>query len=135
MIFICNTCDTCQAIYTNFHINYILHYYYYYLMKYVKSTLVLCLAHHLMCWVDTSEDSFKPIEIVLSGSFDSLRKTSLDFFKYEERSLWIFFFMLCAWHTLMSLAIKKSLVIICVSTYLFIYFIYSWRHHINIVDY
>ena len=44
---------------------------------------------------------------------------------YVKRSLLIFFFMLCAWHTLRPFVINKGLMIICFTYVLFIYFI-SW---------
>ena len=37
--------------------------------------------------------------------------------------------MLCAWHTLKPFVINNGLVIICVRTYLFIYFYYAWWHY------
>ena len=37
----------------------------------ILSTLVLCLANHLMCWSDTPDNSFKPVEKLLPGSFQS----------------------------------------------------------------
>ena len=54
----------------NLHINYILHYYYnlktmLYLLKF------FCLAHHLMCWPETSGNSFKPLEKIFHGSFQA----------------------------------------------------------------
>ena len=49
----------------NFYINYILHHYN--LLNYILFTLVLYLTHHLMCWLDTSDNCFK----------------------HKERSLWI----------------------------------------------
>ena len=91
-------CESCSCVFVrgyrniflriNFHIHYILHCYYnnfkttYYLL------LVLCLAYHLMCWPDTSDDRFKPVEKpsgsfpswskIFSGSFQVWRKISLD---------------------------------------------------------
>ena len=39
-----------------------------------------------MCWLDTLGNSFKPIEKILSWFFNHGEKSSLDFFKYKERS-------------------------------------------------
>ena len=64
-----------------------------------------------MCWSD-------PIWIF----FNHEERSSLDLLNMRKRCLWIFFFMLCVWHTLRSFVIDKSLVIICVCMYLFIYF-------------
>ena len=35
----------------------------------ILSNLVLCLAHHLIYWPDTFNNCFKPVEKILSGSF------------------------------------------------------------------
>ena len=76
-------------------------------------------SHHLKCWPDISEDSFKPVEKP-SGSFDNKERSSLDLFKYEESSLWIFFFMLCAWHALRSFLVKsQNTTILKIWTYIF----------------
>ena len=44
-----------------------------------------------MCWPDTSDNIFKPLEKILFASFNHEESSSLDLIKYEERSLWIFF--------------------------------------------
>ena len=62
------------------------------------------LVHLLMYWPDTSNNSLKPVENILSQSF----QFSLDLFKYEVRSFWIFFFMLNAFHTLRAFEISKE---------------------------
>ena len=41
------------------------------LKKYVLSTLVLFLAHCLMCWPDTSDDNFKLVDKILFDLFQS----------------------------------------------------------------
>ena len=61
--------------------------------NYILSTLVLCLAHHLMCWPETSENSFKHEE-----------KSSLDFFKYDKKSsLNLFQHKMCVAHLMAML--------------------------------
>ena len=106
----------------NFHIYFIIYYYYYNLKITYYLLLFFCLAHHLMCWPYTSDDSFKPVEEILSGSFHSLKKILSESFQvWRKIFLLIFFFMLCAWHTLRHFVINKSFVIICVRTLLFIF--------------
>ena len=65
------------------------------LLNYVLSPYSTYLAHHVTCWSDTSDNGFKHEE-----------RSSLDLIKYEERSLWILFFMVCAW----ALSIRKDLI-------------------------
>ena len=45
------------------------------------------------------------------------KRSFLDLFKYEERSLWIFFFMIYGWHTLRPLVKERPCSLCCMCVF------------------
>ena len=67
-LLVVNCCSYIVSRYGNsflqiyFHIYYILYYHYYNLKTMYLLLQFFCLAHHLMCWPDNSDNCFKPVE-------------------------------------------------------------------------
>ena len=87
-----------SSLQIHFRINYILHYYYK-LINWITSTLVLCSAHHLMCWPETSDNIFKPAEKIFLGSFQVRRMIFSGFFSvWRKISLDFLLHVMCMTH-------------------------------------
>ena len=92
-----------------------------------------CLAHHLMCWSDTSDNNFKPVEKP-SRSLQWWRKIFSESFQvWRKISLHLLLHVMCVAHS-RNVVIDNSLVITCFRTYLFVYFSYAWWHHVYMDD-
>ena len=110
-------CEPVLKLWVDIDINFTIKFYVNYILHSLNHNKL-----RIICLVFLLSSPYSVLAIHIIWLFQAWRKIFFEFFRYDERSLWIFFLMLYTWYIIKALCTRKALIFCYVSSILSYFF-------------